>query len=117
MTSSHTVRIRELNDEFRRMGPALGWHKFKGLWLCTAGVQTMSATFPSQTVGLVQNFDAFTKDNDPYGEHDFGSFELDGHSVFWKIDYLERGTPNGAEDPSDNARTCRMLTIMLADEY
>ena len=27
---------------------------------------------------------AFTPDNDPYGEHDFGSFEYAGKKIFWK---------------------------------
>jgi hypothetical protein len=27
--------------------------------------------------------------NDPYGEHDFGSFELAGEKFFWKIDYYD----------------------------
>lgn len=52
-----------------------------------------------------------------YGEHDFGSFEFNGERVFWKIDYRQRGTQFGAEDPSDSGGTCRMITIMLAEEY
>jgi hypothetical protein len=37
----------------------------------------------------VRHFDEFTKDNDPYGEHDFGSFELAGIDYFFKIDFME----------------------------
>ena len=59
----------------------------------------------------------FLPGNGPYGEHDFDSFDIGGTRVFWKIDYLERGTPYGAENPTDNARTCQMVTIMLAEEY
>jgi Protein of unknown function (DUF3768) len=33
----------------------------------------------------VRHFTEFTKDNDPYGEHDFGSFELAGIDYFFKI--------------------------------
>ena len=29
-------------------------------------------------------------DNDPYAEHDFGSFEHDGQTIFWKIDLYDR---------------------------
>jgi hypothetical protein len=32
-------------------------------------------------------FDTFTNDNDPHRERDFGSFDLDGEKLFWKIDY------------------------------
>ena len=35
----------------------------------------------------VQEFSNFTEDNDPHGEHDFGSFTIAGNKVFWKIDY------------------------------
>jgi Protein of unknown function (DUF3768) len=62
-------------------------------------------------------FDAFNADNDPYGEHDFGAFELDGEEVYRKIDYLERGTQFGAENPADDTRSCWIITIMLAEEY
>jgi hypothetical protein len=37
-------------------------------------------------LGLVRLFDRFTPDNDPHDEHDFGSIELHGRKLFWKID-------------------------------
>ena len=72
-----------------------------------------------QALAKLKSFDTFTNDNDPYGEHDFGSFELDGHKLFWKIDYFENGTGlmTGAETPEISATTDRILTIMLAEEY
>ena len=39
----------------------------------------------------VASFAAFTEDNDPYGEHDFGAFHLSGDKLFWKIDTYEKG--------------------------
>ena len=65
----------------------------------------------------VQSFSDFTKDNDPYGEHDFGSFELEGERYFFKIDYYAPDLDGGSEDPADSANTTRVLTIMRADEY
>ena len=63
-------------------------------------------------------FTDFTKDNDPHREHDFGAFDVDGQRLFWKIDYFDQRDPDlGAEDPSDEATTERVLTLMLADEY
>jgi hypothetical protein len=67
-------------------------------------------------------FDEFTPDNDPHHEHDFGGFEYEGRRIFWKIDYYDRaslgtGSDMGSEDPSDPAKTLRVLTIMLAEEY
>ncbi len=66
----------------------------------------------------LREFDNFTDDNDPYGEHDFGSFEHDGMKIFWKIDYYDKHcSARGSEDPSDPEQTLRVLTIMLAHEY
>lgn len=65
----------------------------------------------------VQHFTAFTPDNDPHGEHDFGSFELIGLTFFWKIDYYNTDLSAGSEDPSDKEATMRVLTLMLAEDY
>jgi hypothetical protein len=81
----------------------------------SAGVQALGPNFT--WAALSATFDRFCEDNDPYGEHDFGAFELESQRVFLKIDYLQRGTQFGAEDPADNGRTCRVMTIMLAEEY
>jgi hypothetical protein len=65
----------------------------------------------------VQRFDAFTEDNDPHGERDFGSFDVDGVKCFWKIDYYAADMEHGSEDPSDPVVTTRCITLMRADEY
>ena len=36
---------------------------------------------------LLRDYDAFSTDNDPYGEHDFGAFSFGGAKLFLKIDY------------------------------
>ena len=73
----------------------------------------------SRIVEAVQKYDQFTEDNDPYGEHDFGSVELEGlPKIFWKIDYYDKADSSmGSDDPNDPAKTLRVLTIMLAEEY
>jgi Protein of unknown function (DUF3768) len=55
--------------------------------------------------------------NDPHGEHDFGSFEYSGQTIFWKIDYYDMRLKWGSPDPADPAVTRRVLTILLAEEY
>ena len=65
----------------------------------------------------VETFDAFTPDNDPYKERDFGAFEHNRDRIFWKIDYYDTTMTKGSEDPSDPRQTVRVLTIMLASEY
>jgi Protein of unknown function (DUF3768) len=59
----------------------------------------------------------FLPPNDPYGEHDFGSFNADGHRIFSKIDYFDKALTAHSPDPSDPPVTKRVITIMLAEEY
>jgi len=81
----------------------------------------MVAALPDEEISSLRRnvaaFDAFTEDNDPYGEHDFGAIELEGERYFWKIDYYDRSLRFGAEDPSDASETMRVLTLMHASEY
>jgi hypothetical protein len=62
----------------------------------------------------LSNFADFNENNDPYGEHDFGSFELAGETFFWKIDLYEEPDVKGA---NGEPVVTRVLTIMLAEEY
>ena len=50
--------------------------------LLTREVTALPEDVPECLVGAVKAFDAFTEDNDPYGEHDFGAIELDGER-YW----------------------------------
>ncbi|MEL7381640.1 MAG: DUF3768 domain-containing protein [Pseudomonadota bacterium] len=66
---------------------------------------------------MVQGFDTFTEENDPYGTHEFGSFEFQGETCFWKIDLYDSELRYGSPDPTDLSQTRRVLKIMLASEY
>ena len=103
-----TAKIAALNDHARR--------SFTGCRvIITQGVQALDDV-PS-VLDEVRRFDAFTPDNDPYEEHDFGSIHHAGQTVFWKIDYWDVDLTMHSPDLSDPAVTARVLTIMLADEY
>lgn len=69
----------------------------------------------ARMVGIAQ-FSEFDEDNDPHGEHDFGSFTLCGRQFVWKIDYYDRDTKFGSEEPADPEKN-RVLTLMLAEDY
>jgi hypothetical protein len=105
-----TTRIRDLNDWFRRS--FLG-----GKVVMTRGVADFEPTRVVMLLDRVRRFEAFTPDNDPHDEHDFGAFEEGGDRFFWKIDYYDRSMEFGSPDPADSAVTARVLTLMLADEY
>jgi Protein of unknown function (DUF3768) len=104
-------RIRNLNDRFRRL------RQGNGKVFITASVQDRGPLFVAEAICAVRSFDNFTPDNDPHGEHDFGALDVKGTRVFWKIDYYDPTLSAGSEDPADEAKTCRVLTVMLALEY
>jgi hypothetical protein len=92
-----TNRIRELNDALRRTFSG-------GKVVMTAGVDALPDMVKAAALQKAATFDQFNEDNDPHGEHDFGSFELCGRKFFWKVDYFDRAMQFGSEDPSDPIR-------------
>lgn len=108
--ASHRA-VRRLNDQFRKFGMG------RGSLILTSGIDDRGPVFTWEAVAAVKAFDAFTHDNDPYGEHDFGAFSIQGERLFFKIDYYNLTLDGGSPDPADPAMTHRVLTIMLASEY
>ena len=121
------ARIALLNDLARSaMGVAC-------TAVATVGFRSLPEADQSRVRELIETFDAFTEDNDPHGERDFGTiYQLgDGQwtterprvrddereRVFWKLDYYDRDLRFASEDAADPTRTRRVLTIMLSDEY
>jgi Protein of unknown function (DUF3768) len=83
----------------------------------TTGINALPLVDQSAIREKVETFNAFTPDNDPHGERDFGAFTHHGEKIFWKIDYYAPDMQRGSEDASDPKQTVRVLTIMLASEY
>ena len=108
MPDVDTTKIRALNDHARQ--------SFTGCRVViTQGIQALDNV--PDLLDQVRWYDAFTPDNDPYGEHDFGSFHYAGETIFWKWDYYDVDMTMYSPDPSDPTVTTRVLTIMLAEEY
>lgn len=109
--TERTQTIARLNDKCRK-APGMA-----GRWFETQGIAALPSLDRSAIREKVETFNDFNPDNDPYGEHDFGTFEHHGERIFWKIDYYAPDMMHGSEDPADPARTVRVLTVMLASEY
>ena len=117
--SSTTLRIRELNDQFRTRQEVFGLLLSAGDLLISVGVAAHSGSFINKALDAVREFSVFNEDNDPHGEHDFGAINIDGESLFWKIDYYDRqrSYQYGSAHPEDATQTRRVLTLLLANEY
>ena len=105
-----TARIRALNDELRQ-------NFAEGLAVMTPGIAALGAEAVARIVKTIAVYDDFCHANDPHEEHDFGSFDADGHTIFFKIDYYDEDLTYHSADPADPSITKRVITIMLAEEY
>ncbi|WIY23873.1 DUF3768 domain-containing protein [Parasedimentitalea psychrophila] len=115
MAASRTKVIQKLNDRFR-MGDVI----VPGTVVVTSGVQSLLAEAGGSMEALmsvVGSYDDFTEGNDPHGEHDFGKISFLLTDLFWKIDQYNTTYDGGSEDPTVLSITCRVLTIMLTEEY
>ena len=101
---TQVATIAMLNDGFRKSGQGI---------TVTQGVQAIE-----DLIGLIdeiRRFNDFNKDNDSYGEHDFGTVYWYGEKVFWKLDYYDQSLIYGEDPLSPHCR--RGMTVMLASEY
>lgn len=133
--SDSSERIAALNDAARANLGGMGGARCR--LVCTAGIAALPDDDRSAVLNLVRTYAALDGDNDPHGEHDFGTIcqladsrwtgakqprHADGtdsvrERVFWKFDYYDLDCEFGSQAPDDAALTTRVLTIMLAEEY
>ena len=108
--SGRIERVRLLNDLLR-------CHRLGGQVVVTTGVQALGPPFIDRLCEAVARFDAFTPDNDPHGEHDFGLVTVEGRACLFKIEYLDWSLRFHSPDPADPNVTHRVMILMLAEEY
>ncbi len=109
-TKERANKIALLNDALRQTFTG-------GKVMMTAAVDALPIDVKAGVLQNVRSFKEFGTANDPHGEHDFGSFKIDGETFFFKIDYYASDMRGGSEDPADPKKTTRVLTIMLASDY
>jgi hypothetical protein len=120
-----TDQTRRLNDLARTRPETVN-----ASWVMTQGVlhlMTGDEDAPDASTRAVKGvtalraaiaqFSDWDEGNDPYGEHDFGAFDLLGERLFFKIDYYHPDHDTHAPVPSNIELCRRVLTVMLAEEY
>ena len=122
-TTLQAAEIAAQNDLFRKAlidlvaAFEMQTKGIQGQVLVTPGVSGEGAEFQAAALAAVATDTRFTEDNDPYGDHTFGTVTVSGQKLFWKIDLYDADFTYGSERPFDPSVTRRVLTIMCPSEY
>ena len=116
----YTRKVADLNDQLRKdmfTGNMLKKHNLKNKIVLTPGIAGLNLIDKEKVFASVKYFGNFTKNNNPWGEKDFGSFNFKKETFNWKIDYYDNDMKYHSPDKSNPDKTVRVLTIMKAEEY
>ncbi len=75
--------VAEANDRFRCHAEG------RGEVVIDSSIYALGADFVSSLLKEIANFDNFTKDTDPIGEHDTGEVKLHEHTFIWQFNYFD----------------------------
>ena len=113
-------KIADLNDQLRKdvfTGNMLKKQNLKNKLVLTPGIAGLNLKDKEKIFASVKYYGNFTKDNNPWGEKDFGAFNFKKEKYNWKIDYYDNTMSFHSPDKTDPDKTVRVLTIMKASEY
>ena len=113
-------KIADLNDQLRKdvfTDNMLKKQNLKNKLVLTPGIAGLNLKDKEKVFASVKYYGNFTKDNNPWGEKDFGAFNFKKERYNWKIDYYDNTMSFHSPDKTDPDKTVRVLTIMKASEY
>jgi Protein of unknown function (DUF3768) len=109
-TPEKLAEIRRLNDEFRTT--------FRGGEIVlTSSVADLPDMVKAAALQMVAAFKDFNEENDPYEEHDYGSFDHCNREFFFKIEYFNPAVAVASEDPANPDVTKRVMTVGLSMDW
>jgi len=87
--------------------------------VATQGVHSLGTIAVQEILELVLLFpdSSFRESFEPFGDRDFVIVSYLGIKVWAKIDSFDLNMKFMSENPADDSRTVRVLTLMLPDEY
>ena len=112
-------KVADLNDQLRKdmfTGNMLKKENLKNKIVLTPGIAGLNLKDKEKIFFSVKYYGNFTKNNNPWGEKNFGSFNFKKETFNWKIDYYDNDMKYHSPDKSDPDKTVRVLTIMKAEE-
>lgn len=110
----HIGTIAAQNDLFRQSWPIVA---IPGRFVMTQAIAARSGDFQRACLDAVRTCDDFHAGIDPYGTHEMGSFEIDGETVWFRIDLYDERYEYGSPEPTDLEKTRRVLTILFPEDY
>tara|TARA_R110000796_G_scaffold104850_1_gene214761 strand:- start:694 stop:1065 length:372 start_codon:yes stop_codon:yes gene_type:complete len=116
----YTRKVADLNDQLRKdmfTGNMLKKHNLKNKIVLTPGIAGLNLIDKEKVFASVKYYGNFNKNNNPWGEKDFGNFNFKKETFNWKIDYYDNDMKYHSPDKTDPDKTIRVLTIMKAEEY
>ncbi|MBO6727777.1 MAG: DUF3768 domain-containing protein [Rhizobiaceae bacterium] len=120
LSSAETARIvAAQNDAFRKAigGETAGTSVPPGRVVMTRCVSERDPAFQSASIAAVVAYDDFDADCDPHGWHEMGVIEIEGETVWFKLDLYDENYEYGSSDPTDPRFTRRVLTLLFPFEY
>jgi len=118
-TLEYSRKVADLNDQLRKdmfTGNMLKKENLKNKIVLTPGIAGLNLIDKEKIFFSVKYYGNFTKNNNPWGEKNFGSFNFKKETFNWKIDYYDNDMKYHSPDKSDPDKTVRVLTIMKAEE-
>ena len=111
--------VAEQNDRFRRaaFGLPVPHPAPQGQVLMTPGISARDDAFRIALIHAVMAYEDFNPDCDPHGWHEMGVVEIEGETVWFKIDLYDEAYEYGSSDPTDLRFTRRVLTLLFPSEY
>ena len=111
--------IAAQNDAFRHsiLGTTPVADAPRGQFVMTRGVAALGIDAQLALTRRVAAFDTFNTDCDPQGWYEMGVIDLDGTTVWFKVDLYDVNYTYGSPEPSDPQQTRRVLTLLLPSEY
>jgi hypothetical protein len=109
VTPDKLERICELNDNLRKSFSG-------GEVVLTSSVAALPDMVKASVLDQVALFEAFNEENDPYGFHDYGSFDYCNREFFFKIDFFTLEPSDEPLDLADPSKALRIMTVGLAQD-
>lgn len=117
------ARVTEQNDRFRRSIPSRPPGAplpggLQGRVVFTRTVAARGMLFQLLALLEIAAVSVFEAEDDPDGRHDFGTVEVQGSRVWFKIDlFSDENMTRGSERPDDPAHTYRVMTVLFPSDW